>query len=136
MLNKVILMGRLTAAPELRHTQAGIPVCTFTLAVQGEHTKEGTLPTDFIDIVAWRGTAEFVSKWFDRGQLVVICGRLGVRTWNTRDGERRRNYEVSAQQCYFAEKRNGVGESDLLTEVDRGADGYEQFAQTDGELPF
>lgn len=136
MLNKVILMGRLTDTPELRHTQAGIPVCTFTLAVQGEHKKEGTQQTDFIDIVAWRGTAEFVSKWFDRGQLVVICGRLGVRTWNTREGEQRRSYEVSAQQCYFAEKRADDKKSDLLTEVDRIADGYEQFAQTDGDLPF
>ena len=82
MLNKVILMGRLTANPELRHTNNGIPVTSFTLAVNRRFARQGEQQqTDFIDIVAWRGTAEFVTKYFTKGQLVAVCGSLQTRNW-------------------------------------------------------
>ncbi len=109
MLNKVILMGRLTANPELRHTNSNIPVITFTLAVNRRFARQGEQQqTDFIDIVAWRGTAEFVSKYFTKGQLVAVCGSLQTRTWQDQNGNNRKSVEVSAEEVHFAEpKRNG-----------------------------
>lgn len=106
MLNKVILMGRLTKEPELRTTQSGVAVASFTLAVDRDYKKD---ETDFINIVAWRGTAEFVSKWFTKGQLVAVSGRLQVRTYEDSDGKKRTATEVVADECFFAEsKRNGT----------------------------
>ncbi len=125
MLNKVILMGRLTRAPELRHTQSNIPVVSFTLAVDRgykkdtsstasgspSHQGEGYASVDFINIVAWRGTAEFISKWFSKGQLVAVSGMLQTRTYEDRAGNKRTATEVVADEVYFAEsKRNGAGE--------------------------
>lgn len=109
MLNKVILMGRLTANPELRHTNNGIPVTSFTLAVNRRFTRQGEQQqTDFIDIVAWRGTAEFVSKYFTKGQLVAVCGSLQTRNWQDQNGNNRKSVEVSADEVHFAEpKRSG-----------------------------
>ena len=91
MLNKVILMGRLTADPELRRTQSNTAVTSFTLAVNRSYTRQGEQPqTDFIDIVAWSSTAEFVSRWFRKGLLVAVCGRLQVRNWEDKQGQKRR----------------------------------------------
>lgn len=109
MLNKVILMGRLTANPELRHTNNGIPVTSFTLAVNRRFARQGEQQqTDFIDIVAWRGTAEFVTKYFTKGQLVAVCGSLQTRNWQDQNGNNRKSVEVSAEEVHFAEpKRSG-----------------------------
>ena len=113
MLNKAILMGRLTRDPELRHTQSNIPVASFTLAVDRGFTKnaaEGQQTVDFINIVAWRNTAEFVSKWFRKGQLVAVTGRIQVRNWTDRDNNNRTSYEIVADECFFAEsKRDSAG---------------------------
>ena len=110
MLNKVILMGRLTKEPELRHTQADVPVASFTLAVDRGYKKDNDATnTDFINIVAWRGTAEFVSKWFSKGQLVAVSGRLQVRTYEDRDGQKRIATEVVADECFFAESKKSAG---------------------------
>ena len=91
MLNKVILMGRLTRDPELRHTQADIPIASFSLAVDRGFSRrdDSQQSVDFINIVAWRNTAEFVSKWFTKGQLVAVSGRLQVRSYKDRDGNNR-----------------------------------------------
>ncbi len=92
MLNKIILMGRLTRDPELRRTQSGTAVASFTLAVERDFkTQDGQRETDFIDIVAWRSTAEFVSKYFTKGRMAVVDGRLQVRDWTDRDGNKRRS---------------------------------------------
>lgn len=106
MLNKVILMGRLTADPELRYTQTSIPVASFTLAVDRSYSKEEKV-TDFIDIVAWRNTAEFVSKWFQKGRMAVVSGRLQVRNWTDKEGGKRRSYEVLAEEVFFGEPKRG-----------------------------
>lgn len=115
MLNKAILMGRLTRDPELRHTQSNIPVASFTLAVDRGYSRnnaDGQQTVDFINIVAWRNTAEFVSKWFRKGQLVAVTGRIQVRSWTDRDNNSRTSYEIVADECFFAEsKRDSAGGS-------------------------
>ena len=111
MLNHIVLMGRLTRDPELRRTGSGIPVATFTLAVDRDFSNNretGEKETDFIDIVVWRNTAEFVSKYFTKGRMAVISGRLQIRNWNDKDGNKRRSAEVVADNVYFGDsKRDG-----------------------------
>ena len=112
MLNHIVLMGRLTRDPELRRTGTGIPVATFTLAVDrdfGNNRETGEKETDFIDIVVWRSTAEFVSKYFAKGRMAVVSGRLQIRNWNDKDGNKRRSAEVVADNVYFGDsKRDGM----------------------------
>lgn len=112
MLNHIVLMGRLTRDPELRYTQSQIPVASFTLAVDRDRTlQDGSRETDFIDCVAWRSTAEFVSKYFSKGSMAVASGRLQLRDWTDRDGNKRRSAEVVADSVYFGEpKRKDGGE--------------------------
>ena len=106
MLNRVILMGRLTAAPELKTTTSNVPVCAFRLAVERSYTPKGQeKQTDFISVVAWRSTAEFVSKYFDKGQLVALEGSLQTRGYTDNAGNRRTATEVIADQVYFAEPK-------------------------------
>jgi len=109
MLNKVILMGRLTRDPELRHTSSNIPVASFTLAVDRSFGRGEQKETDFIDVVCWRQQADFVAKWFTKGQLVAVSGRLQVRNWEDKDGNKRRAYEVVADEVHFAESRKSTG---------------------------
>ena len=99
-MNKVILMGRLTANPELKHTQSNLPVVNFTLAVNRPYVKQGQeRQADFIDIVCWRSTAEFVARYFTKGQQVAVCGSLQVRNWQDQQGNKRRSYEVCRFQA-------------------------------------
>ena len=111
MLNHIVLMGRLTRDPELRRTGSGIPVASFSLAVDrdfGSNREPGEKETDFIDIVAWRSTAEFVSKYFTKGRMAVVSGRLQIRSWQDKDGNKRRSAEVVADNVYFGDsKRDG-----------------------------
>ena len=114
MLNRIILMGRLTRDPELRHTQTGTAVASFTLAVDRDFKDRttGEKATDFIDIVAWRQTAEFVSRFFTKGRMAVVEGRLQLRDWTDRDGNKRRSAEVVAENVYFGDsKRDAEGGS-------------------------
>ena len=101
MLNKAILMGRLTATPELRTTPAGIPVTSFSIAVDRPYSRNTERQTDFIDIVAWRGNAEFVCKYFQKGSPIVVEGRIQVSSYTTREGEKRRRFEVIADSINF-----------------------------------
>ena len=106
MLNKIFIMGRLTRDPELRRTQNGTAVTSFTLAVDRDFKNaDGTKDTDFIDVVAWRNTAEFVSKYFSKGRMAVVEGRLQLRDWTDKDGNKRRNAEVLADNIYFGDSR-------------------------------
>ena len=109
MLNRIILMGRLTRDPELRHTQAGTPVASFSLAVDRDFKDKATgeKGTDFIDIVAWRQTAEFVSRFFTKGRMAVVEGRLQIRDWKDKEGNNRRSAEVVADNVYFGDSRPG-----------------------------
>ena len=106
MLNHIVLMGRLTRDPELRYTQSQIPVASFSLAVDRDFGGRdgGERQTDFIDIVAWRSTAEFVSKYFTKGSMAVVSGRLQIRDWTDREGGKRRSAEVVADNVYFGEQ--------------------------------
>ena len=103
MLNKINIMGRMTRDPELRNTTSGKPVANFTLAVDRDHNRD---ETDFIDVVAWNGTAEFVSKYFHKGQMTVVSGRLQSRKYE-KDGQNRTAYEVVAESVYFGDSKKG-----------------------------
>ena len=102
MLNKILIMGRLTRDTELRRTQSGTPVTSFSLAVDRDYkTQSGEKETDFIDVVAWRATAEFVAKYFTKGRMAVVEGRLQIRAWQDKEGNNRRSAEVVADSVYF-----------------------------------
>ena len=112
MLNKIIVMGRLTKDPELRHTQNGIPVAGFSLAVDRNYSKDKVKETDFFDVVAWQNRAEFVSNYFTKGQLMCVEGRLQRRKWTDKEGGTRYAYEIIAESVYFAgAKKEGAPES-------------------------
>ncbi len=127
MLNRICIMGRLTAAPELRYTQQNTPVASFTLAVDRDYQQGGSeRQTDFIPCVAWRGTAEFVSKYFTKGSMAAVSGRLQLRDWTDKDGNKRRTAEVVADSIYFGESKK----RDVSPDVP-----FEEIPD-DGELPF
>ena len=113
MLNHIVIMGRLTRDPELRYTQTQTPVASFSVAVDRDYTpKDGSeRQTDFIDCVAWRSTAEFVSKYFQKGSMVAVSGRLQLRDWTDRDGNKRRSAEIVADNVYFGESRRSRDEN-------------------------
>lgn len=133
MLNKIILMGRLTRDPELRRTRSGTAVTSFSLAVDRDYKpQDGERETDFIDIVAWRSTAEFVSKYFTKGRMAVVEGRLQVRDWTDKDGNNRSRTEVLADSVYFGDSKRS--ESD--TQEDAGGGFHELTDEERGETPF
>lgn len=106
MLNKIFIMGRLTRDPELRRTQSGTAVTSFSLAVDRDYkSQSGEKETDFIDVVAWRSTAEFVSKYFTKGRMAVVDGRLQIHDWKDKDGNNRHSAEVVADNIYFGDSR-------------------------------
>jgi single-strand DNA-binding protein len=150
MLNHIVLMGRLTRDPELRRTQTGTAVASFTLAVDRDFGSRdgGEKQTDFIDCVAWRNTAEFVSKYFSKGRMAVVSGRLQLRDWVDQNGGKRRNAEVVVDNMYFGDsKRDGTqGQSFSqapadsfqpggYTEPVKGSD-FAELDDDDGDLPF
>lgn len=134
MLNHIVLMGRLTRDPELRHTQSGVAVASFALAVDRDFADKATgqRETDFIDIVAWRTTAEFVSKYFSKGRLAVVEGRLQLRDWQDQEGTKRRRAEVVASSVYFGDSRREDSRPACRT---RPPDLVE-VDEDDGDLPF
>lgn len=113
MLNHIVIMGRLTRDPELRRTQNGTPVVSFSLAVDRDFKDKqtGERATDFIDVVAWRSTGEFVSKYFTKGRMAVVEGRLQIRDWTDKDGNKRRSAEVVADNVYFGDSKREGGSS-------------------------
>ena len=149
-MNQIVLMGRLTRDPELRHTQTGTAVSSFSLAVdRGFASRDGgERQTDFIDIVAWRNTAEFVSKYFVKGQMAAVTGRLQIRDWTDKDGNKRRSAEVIADNVYFTDSkksRESDGGQSISHQKNDFAGGYQtpvagsDFAELeddDGDLPF
>ena len=127
-MNIVCLMGRLTGDPELRRTGNGTAVTSFSLAVDRDFKgQDGERETDFIDIVAWRNTAEFVSKYFSKGRMAVVKGRLQVRDWTDKDGAKRRSTEVLAESVYFGDSRRSDGAPAQISEMPE---------EEVGELPF
>lgn len=150
MLNHIVLMGRLTRDPELRRTQSGTAVAAFALAVDRDFKgDDGEKKTDFIDIVAWRNTAEFVSKYFTKGRMAVVEGRLQIRPWTDKDGNKRRSAEVVADNVYFGDSKRdgdsgqsgGYGAAPSYGDSYSGYGGYSdnkftELTDDDGELPF
>lgn len=112
MLNHIVIMGRLTRDPELRRTQSDTPVASFTLAVDRDFKDKqtGERATDFIDVVAWRSTGEFVSRYFTRGRMAVVEGRLQIRDWTDKEGNKRRSAEIVADSVYFGDSKAKEGQ--------------------------
>lgn len=140
MLNRAILMGRLTRDPELKQTPNNVSVATFSLAVDRNYQSDkDNKQTDFINIVAWRHTAEFVSKYFTKGQLVAVEGSIQTRSYQDKDGNNRTVFEVVADQVYFAEKKQNGNASEKQEEPQENFDvnDFEEFdAGDDDDLPF
>lgn len=138
MLNKVILMGRLTADPELRSTTGGVDVANFTLAVERNRASKGTeRQTDFLDCVAWRGTAEFVSRYFKKGMQVAVSGRIQTRKWKDQQDQRRVSVEIVVDEAFFADAKRepaaGAGTDDRGRAAANWA--YETLS-ADEDVPF
>ena len=113
MLNRITIMGRLTRDPELRRTDSGVAVASFTIACDRDFgEKDGQKEVDFIDCVAWRNTGEFVSKYFTKGRMAVISGRLQIRSWTDKDGNKRKAAEVVADNAYFADSKKDGDNAD------------------------
>lgn len=122
MLNRIIIMGRMTKDPELRRTNGGTAVASFSLAVDRDmKNQDGSRSTDFIDCVAWKGAAEFVSKYFGKGRMAVVDGRLQMRDWTDRDGNKRRTAEVVVSSIYFGDSKKESSEQEFR-EIDDGGD--------------
>ena len=148
MLNHITIMGRLTRDPELRYTQSQTPVASFTLAVDRDFGgRDGQdRQTDFIDCVAWRSTAEFISKYFAKGSMAVVAGRLQIRDWVDKEGNKRRNAEIVVDNIYFGESKRRdndsasmAGQFDYSTASQAPAEitnEFDDLADDDGELPF
>ena len=150
MLNKIIIMGRLTRDPELRRTQSGTAVTSFTLAVDRDFkSQSGEKETDFIDVVAWRSTAEFAAKYFTKGRMAIVEGRLQIRPWTDKEGNSRRSAEVVADNIYFGDsKRDSAGDmggysapaytapAGGYSAPVGGPSGFAEIDEEDGDLPF
>ena len=133
MLNKIFIMGRLTRDPELRRTQAEISVASFTLAVDRDYkAQDGSRQADFIDVQAWRHTADFVSRYFTKGRMAVVEGRLEIRDWTDKDGNKRRSAVVVAEQVYFGDSKK-VEDAPVSQTAPQE---YHEINDDDGELPF
>lgn len=131
MLNKIFIMGRLTRDPELRRTQGGNAVTSFALAVDRDFkSADGTKETDFIDVVAWRNTAEFAAKYFTKGRMAVVDGRLQMRDWTDKEGNKRRIAEVVADNIYFGDSKREDAPAG------NSAPTFEEIEDDGGDLPF
>lgn len=133
MLNKVVIMGRLTSDPELRRTTTGTPVTTFTLAVERDYkNKSGEKETDFFDCVAWHNTAEFVTKYFTKGRMAVVAGYLQRRNWKDKDGNGRTTVEIIADNVYFGDSAKNARAEPIVTDVPADFDEIE----SEEDCPF
>ena len=131
MLNKCFLLGRMTKDPEIRRTNGGTAVTSFTLAVDRDFKTNGKKETDFIEVVAWRNTAEFVSKYFSKGRMAIVEGRLQIRDWTDKNGNKRRTAEVVADNVYFGDSKRENKEEPEYKQADLA-----EISEEDGELPF
>ena len=132
MLNKIVIMGRLTRDPELRRTQSGTPVTSFSLAVDRDFkSQSGEKETDFIDVVAWRNTAEFAAKYFTKGRMAIASGRLQIRDWQDSNGNNRRSAEVIADSIYFGDSKP----QDAQPAVNVDASDFDEI-EDDPDIPF
>ena len=141
MLNKIIIMGRLTRDPELRRTGSGTAVTSFSLACDRDFkSQSGEKETDFIEVVAWKNTAEFVSKYFSKGRMAVVEGRLQIRDWTDKSGNKRITAEVVADNVYFADSKRSESNDNQKENFNalsgRLSDDFVPISEEDGEIPF
>ena len=140
MLNKIFIMGRLTRDPELRTTNSGTSVASFSLAVDRNYKgADGEKETDFIDCVAWRQTGEFAAKYFTKGRMAVVEGRLQIRPWTDKEGNNRRSAEVIVDNMYFGDsKRDGDtgGARPASGPVNVSANDWQEVDEDEGDMPF
>ena len=136
MLNHIIIMGRLTRDPELRRTNSGKAVASFTVAVDRDFSQGDQKETDFIDCVAWQKTGEFVSKYFVKGSMIVVSGRLQIRPWTDKNGNNRRTAEVVADDVYFGESRKQDTHTGFVPNDSVPATSAQNFAMLDDDEPL
>lgn len=134
MLNHITIMGRLTRDPEMRRTGSGVAVTSFTIACDRDFGQNGEKETDFIDITAWRNTAEFVGKYFSKGRMAVVSGRLQIRKWKDKDGNDRRSAEVVADNVYFGDSKKD--DASGYSAAPASAPDYPVLNEEDSALPF
>ena len=134
-LNRITIMGRLTRDPELRRTQSGTPVTSFTMAVDRDFkSQSGDKETDFIDVVAWRNTAEFAAKYFTKGRMAIASGRLQIRDWQDNNGNKRRSAEVIADSIYFGDSKPQDAQPEVHA-VNVDASDFDEI-EDDPDIPF
>ena len=134
MLNNIVIMGRLTRDPELRRTSSGVAVASFTLACERDFAAQGeTRETDFIDIVSWRYTAEFVEKYFSKGQMAIVTGRLQIRNWEDKEGNKRRSAEILADHVYFGDSKKEDAKPEYNAPQPQD---FSEVTEDDPNLPF
>ena len=141
MLNKIIIMGRLTRDPELRRTGSGTAVTSFSMACDRDFkSQSGDKETDFIEVVAWKNTAEFVGKYFSKGRMAVVEGRLQIRDWTDKAGNKRTTAEVVADNVYFADSKRSESNDNQKENFNalsgRVSDDFAPISEEDGEIPF
>ena len=139
MLNRVIITGRLTKDPELKRTGSGTAVTSFTVACERDFKDQnGKKETDFLDVVVWRNTAEFVSKYFSKGRMITVEGRLQIRNWKDQNGNDRRSAEIVAENVYFGDSKQseGYAERNEVPDVPTAEPEFAEIKEEDGELPF
>lgn len=134
MLNQITIMGRLTKDVELRRTDKGTAVASFTLAVDRDFSKENE--TDFIECVAWKNTAEFVSKYFSKGRMAIVSGSLQIRNWTDKDGNKRKTAEVIANNVYFGDSKKDSMTDNNVGDTDFGEAGWTPMTGDQDGLPF
>lgn len=142
MLNHITIMGRLTKDPELRRTGSGVAVTSFTVAVDRDFKSNGETETDFIDCVAWRQTGEFVHQYFAKGRMAVVSGRLQIRSWTDKDGNKRKTAEIVADNVYFGDSKK-ESTADDYSQMRNGyantsapASDFAMLDDEDSQLPF
>ena len=140
MLNHITIMGRLTRDPEMRRTGSGVAVTSFTIACDRDFGQNGQKETDFIDVTAWRNTAEFVDKYFAKGRMAVVSGRLQIRSWTDKDGNKRKSAEVVADNVYFGDSKtessSGGNNGTYAAPSPTPANDFAMLEDDDAQLPF
>ncbi len=140
-LNHIDIMGRLVADPEIRRTNSGVAVTNFTIACDRDFGNNGEKETDFVEIVCWRNTAEFVSKYFSKGRMAVVSGRLQIRSWNDKDGNKRKTAEIVADNVYFGDSKSDTqnqnsGYVGFVKAENVPSNNFTAIDEDDGQLPF
>lgn len=135
-MNKVILMGRLTKDPEMRQTQSGLPVCSFNIAVNRRFAKEGQQTADFLNCTAWRNTAEFITKYFTKGNMILVLGSLKSRSWDGSDGKKQYATDILVEEAYFTGSKTETAVSPSANTEFVGDMSFQVVDGSDDDLPF